>query len=156
MRPGEEEEMNDHPCVKDCLSPKERERILSRFNSLLYWVGEMVPEMEELEGQEVPLKEVVFRFITEQFPDRDTVSRAQDLAMLLERKAKTLRRELATKDMERKLAYEIMHEALGLLRAVDELRDVRLEDRDLKAQALVTKVSNERRWLDLLRRTKAI
>ncbi|MBN1109784.1 MAG: hypothetical protein JXA45_03380 [Methanomassiliicoccales archaeon] len=148
--------MNDHPCVKDCLSAKEREKILSRFNSLLYWVGEMVPEMEELEGQEVPLKGVVFRFITEQFPDRETVSRAQDLAMLLERKAKALRRELATKDMERKVAYEIMHEALGLLRAVDELRDVQLKDRDLKAQALVTKVSDERRWLDLLKRTKAI
>jgi hypothetical protein len=44
-----------------------------------------------------------------------------------------------------------MHEALGLLRAVDELRDLKMADRQVKAQALVAKVNDEHRWLDFVR-----
>jgi hypothetical protein len=147
--------VNEHECIKDCLTPKDRAKILSRFHSLLFWVGEFVPEMEELEGREVSLRDVVFRFITEQSPGEETVKRAQELASLLENKAKAMEKDLATKDMERERAYRLMHEALGLLRAVDELRDLRMKDRRLKAQALVAKVSDERRWLDFVKRTRS-
>lgn len=144
----------DYECAKDCLGPEERAKILSRFHSLLYWVGEFVPDLEELEGREVPLRDVVFRFITEQSPSEETVKGALELAALLERKAKGLEKDLATKGMERPRAYEVMHEALGLLRAVDELRDLKMADRQVKAQALVAKVSDERRWLDFVQKLR--
>lgn len=147
--------MNDYGCVKDCLTPEERKKILSRFHSLLFWVGEFIPELEELEGREVPLRDIIFRFITEQAPSKETVKGAQELASLLESKAKALERDLATKNMKKDRAYEVMHEALGLLRAVDELRDLRLEDREVKAQALVARVNDERRWLDFVKRTSS-
>ena len=147
--------MTEEGCVKDCLTPEERQKILGRFHSLLYWVGELVPELEVLEGREVPLKEVVFRFITEQFPSEETVQAARGLSRMLEAKARTLERALRTQDLERERAYRMMHEALGLLRAVDELRDVVPADREVKARSLVARVSDERRWLEFVRNVKA-
>ncbi len=143
--------MNGEECHSDCLTPEERGKILSRFHSLLFWVGENIPEMEVLDGREVPLKEVVFRFITQQYPDEDTVAQAMELARALEAKARSLQGDLKVRSLERERAYGMMHEALGLLRAVDELRSLGKEDRELKARALMARVADEKRWLDLVR-----
>jgi len=147
--------MSEYDCKKDCLTAEERKKILSRFHSLLFWVGEFVPELEEVEGREMPLRDVVFRFITERYPDDGTVRKAQDLAKVLERKAKELERDLEVQNMERPTAHKVMHEALGLLRAVDELRNIRPEDQEVRARALMATVNDEKRWLDFVKRTKS-
>ncbi len=144
--------MNSHKCANDCLTPEERGKILSHFHSLLFWVGEFVPELEELEGEEVPLRDIVFQFITEHSPSEATVKSAHELATLLDKKAKALEKDLATKNMGKLRAYEVMHEALGLLRAVDELRSVKAGECHVKAKALMAKVSDERRWLDFVKK----
>lgn len=146
--------MSEPACGKDCLTPEERAKILARIHSLLFWVGENVPDVEELDGREVPLREMVFRFITEQQPSEETVRKAHEMARALEDKARSLERHLRTEDMERERAIAIMHEALGLLRAVDELRDLRSKDRDAKARALMARVSDEKRWLDFLKKIR--
>jgi hypothetical protein len=146
--------MTEPGCVKDCLTPEERMKILSHFHSLLFWVGEFVPELEELEGKEIPLRDVVFKFITEQEPSEETIRSAHELASLLDRKARSLENDLTSKELERTRANEVMHEALGLLRAVDELRDVGLKDRKVKAQALVAKISDERRWKEFVEKIR--
>jgi len=110
--------------------------------------------MEVLDGREVPLKDVVFRFITQQYPDEDTVAQAMELARALEAKARSLQGDLKVRSLERERAYDMMHEALGLLRAVDELRSLGKEDRELKARALMARVADEKRWLDLVRAVK--
>jgi len=146
--------MTEYGCVSDCLTPEERGKILSRFHSLLFWVGENVPDTEELDGTKVPLRDVVFRFITEQQPSEDTVLSAHQLARELESKARSLEKDLRLEPMERETAYRVMHEALGLLRAVDELRALKLEDRDLRARELMTKVTDEKRWLSFLQKIR--
>ncbi len=146
--------MTEYSCVKDCLTPEGRAKILSRFHSLLFWVGENVPDTEELDGKKLPLRDVVFRFITEMQPNEDTVRSAHELASALEHKARSLEKDLRLEPMERETAYRVMHEALGLLRAVDELRDVKLEDRNVKARELMSKVSDEKRWLNFLQKVK--
>jgi hypothetical protein len=57
--------------------------------------------------------------------------------------------------MERPTAHKVMHEALGLLRAVDELRNIRPEDQEVRARALMATVNDEKRWLDFVKRTKS-
>jgi hypothetical protein len=146
--------MTQYGCVKDCLTSEERMKVLSRFHSLLFWVGENVPDTEEIDGRSMPLKDVVFRFITEQQPNEDTVRSAHDLARSLESKARSLERDLRLEPMERETAYRVMHEALGLLRAVDELRYIKPEDRNVKARELMSKVSDEKRWLGFLQNIK--
>jgi hypothetical protein len=145
--------MNGYECVKDCLTPEERRKVLSRFHSLLFWVGEFVPDLEELGGKDVPLRDMVFHFITETSPDEATIYQAKRLADLLESKAKALENDLALEKMERERAYKVMHEALGLLRAVDELRNIR-PDQTFKAEALMTMVNDERRWLEFVKNVR--
>lgn len=146
--------MTEYRCERDCLAPEERRKILSRFHSLLFWVGENVPDTEDLDGQNVPLRDVVFRFITEPQPNEDIVRSAHELARALESKARSLETDLRLQPMERDTAYQVMHEALGLLRAVDELRDLKLADRNMKARDLVAKVSDEKRWLSFLKKVR--
>jgi|WetSurMetagenome_2_1015567.scaffolds.fasta_scaffold48750_3 hypothetical protein len=146
--------MSEYGCTTDCLTAEERKRILSRFHSLLFWVGEFVPELEEVEGREMPLRDVVFRFITEPYPDEGTVRDARELASVLGRKAQELERDLEVQKMERPTAQRVMHEALGLLRAVDELRNIRPEDQEVRAKALMATVNDEKRWLEFVKRTK--
>lgn len=148
--------MSEYGCTTDCLTAEERKRILSRFHSLLFWVGEFVPELEEVEGREMPLRDVVFRFITEPYPDEGTVRDARELASVLGRKAQELERDLEVQKMERPTAQRVMHEALGLLRAVDELRNIRPEDQEVRAKALMATVNDEKRWLEFVKRTKTI
>ncbi|HIH77281.1 MAG TPA: hypothetical protein HA343_08245 [Methanomassiliicoccales archaeon] len=146
--------MTEYACTNDCLTSEERKKILSRLHSLLFWVGENVPNTEELDGRNVQLKDVVFRFITEQQPNEDTVRSAHELARSLEHKARSLERDLRLEPIERETAYRVMHEALGLLRAVDELRDIKVKDRNLKARELMSKVSDEKRWLGFLQEVR--
>ncbi|MBN1109785.1 MAG: hypothetical protein JXA45_03385 [Methanomassiliicoccales archaeon] len=146
--------MNEEKSEGQCITAEERKKILSRFNSLLYWVGESVPSVVVLDGVKVPLKEVVFRFITEESPSEETVKGAHELASLLEQRAKEIHEDLSTKKVERERAYEIMHEALGLLRAVDQLRNVKLEVCQVKAKAIIARVSDERRWLRFVHQIK--
>jgi len=146
--------MTEYSCDKDCLTPEERAKILSRFHSLLFWVGENVPDTEELDGRNLPLRDVVFSFITEMQPTEDTVRSAHELARALEHKARSLEKDLRLEPMKKETAYRVMHEALGLLRAVDELRDIKLVDRNVKARELMSKVSDEKRWLDFLQKVK--
>ena len=146
--------MTEYTCAKDCLTPEERKKILARIHSLLFWVGENVPDTEELDGQKVPLRDVVFRFITEEQPSEDTVRSAHGLARSLESKARSLESDLRLEPMEKETAYQVMHEALGLLRAVDELRDLKLEGRDVKAWELVSKVADEKRWLSFVKKVR--
>jgi hypothetical protein len=148
--------MSEYACTNDCLTAEERKRILSRFHSLLFWVGEFVPEMEEIEGHEMPLRDLVFRFITERYPDEGTVRKARELATVLERKAKELEKDIEVQRMERPTAQRVMHEALGLLRAVDELRSIRPEDQEVRAKALMAMVNDEKRWLEFVKRNKAV
>jgi hypothetical protein len=146
--------MTDYDCTKDCLTPEERKKILARIHSLLFWVGENVPDTEELDGQKVPLRDVVFRFITEEQPSEDTVRSAHELARSLESKARLLENDLRLEPMEKETAHQVMHEALGLLRAVDELRDLKLEERNVRARELMSKVSDEKRWLSFVKKVR--
>jgi hypothetical protein len=98
---------------------------------------------------------VVFRFITEPEPDEEAVRGAYELASPLERKAKEMQEFLTSRDLERERACEVMHVAPGLLRAVDELRSVKLDACQSKAKALMARVVDERRWPHFVQRIRS-
>jgi hypothetical protein len=41
------------------LTEEDRRRILGRIHSLLFWLGKFIPEEELLEGEKVPLRDVI-------------------------------------------------------------------------------------------------
>lgn len=135
-----------------CLTKKERERILSRIHSLLFWVGEMIPDSYEIDGKMVPLREIIFKIITDTDVTEQDISDAKKLAVVLESEARRLEREIVEDDsLSRKDAHTLLDEVLGLLRAVDELRGLDKEQAEFKKKAIMKKVDDERRWLNFVK-----
>ena len=133
------------------LSEEDRRRIMARIHSLLFWLGKFIPEEELLEGQRIPLREIVFNFISKAEPSEEEVEDVMSLAEALQRKAKALEQELNYKQMSKGEAHMLLDEICGLLRAVDEIRHAKVGEANVKAMALMKRVADEKRWLHFVR-----
>src|SRR5512145_2966650 len=96
------------------LTEEDRKKILGRLHSLLYWLGKFIPEEELLQGESVPLREVIFRFIMKENPSAEEVQGAMDLAYVLEEKARQLERQLEVEELTKGEAHKLLHETAGL------------------------------------------
>ena len=136
---------------KRCLTKKERERILARIHSALFWVGELIPDSYVVDGKVLPLRDTIFKIISDEDVTDEDVADARKLAAALEPEARRLERELKNDDsISRRDAHVLLDLVLGLLRAVDELRGLDKEGRELKKAALMKKVDDEKLWLKFL------
>ncbi len=133
------------------LSEEDRQKILSRVHSLLFWLGKLIPEEELLEGESIPLREVVFRFIMKENPSPEDVQGATDLANALEAKAKNLEKQLHDGQLTKGEAHMLLDEICGLLRAVDDIRKSKGASASLMAKTVMNRVQDERRWLDFVK-----
>lgn len=128
------------------LTPEDRAKIVSRIHSLLYWVGEMIPQEIRLENRTVPLRDVVFRYIMSDDPTDQERKEAAALAHMLEELVKEMEEEIKHGDVTRARACELMNEARSYLRAVDELRVIEGKEAEVKRHELMTRVEDARRW----------
>ena len=130
------------------LTEEDRRKILARIHSLLYWLGEFIPEEEILEGQKLPLRDIVYQFIIKPNPSDEEVEAALSLANALNKKAKEQEACLQScEGLTKGQAHQIMDEINGLLRAVDEIRHSKGADEMIKSVALMARVNDEKRWL---------
>lgn len=132
------------------LSDGDRAAIVSRIHSLLFWVGKFIPQHEIVEGREIDLRDVIFKFISEENPSPEDIQGAMELADILERKARDLEKHLNDREVTRVNAYRILDEVCGLLRAVDELRNSHGDLAKYQKTALMAKVNDEKRWLQFI------
>jgi hypothetical protein len=124
---------------------------MARIHSLLFWLGKFIPEEELLEGQRIPLREIIFNFISKAEPSEEEVEEAMSLAEALQRKAKALEMEIRDKQISKGEAHLLLDEICGLLRAVDEIRHAKVGEANVKAMALMKRVADEKRWLNFVR-----
>jgi len=122
------------------LTEEDRRKILSRIHSLLFWLGKFIPEEELLEGEKVPLRDVIFRYIMKENPSPEEVQGARQLE-------KQLQGGILTKGE----AHAILDEICGLLRAVDDIRKSRGANAPIKVKAMMNRVQDERRWLSFVK-----
>lgn len=135
-----------------CLTAEDRRRIMGHVHSLLYWTGHMVPDVWEIDGQRVLLRDTVFRFITKEDPSEEEVAAARALAQGLEREAERLEKEVGAEDMSKAQGKLVLEEISGLLRAVDQLRSVREDDAEYDKKTFMRMVSDEKRWMHFVKK----
>jgi hypothetical protein len=128
------------------LTKEDRARIVSRIHSLLFWVGEMIPQGIEMEGRSIPLRDVVFRYIMSDSPSDEERKEAARLAYMLDQHVGDMEEEIKHGDLTRARACELMNEARAYLRAVDELRNASGKEAEIKRHALMSRVDDARRW----------
>ena len=132
------------------LSDSERKTIISRIHSMLFWVGKFIPQHEIIEGMNVDLRDLTFQFVSKEHPSQEDIQGAKELADILENKARELEKQLKEHEVTRANAYQMLDEICGLLRAVDDLRSSHGDMAVYKKKALMTKVNDERRWLQFI------
>jgi len=134
------------------LTEEDRAKILARIHSALYWLGRFIPEEEILEGKKLPLRDIIFKFVSKEQPSEEEVEVALSLADSMKRKAIELEDSLKSEEhLTKGQAHMLLDEICGLMRGVDEVRTSKGADAQLKAQALMTKVKDEKRWQEFLK-----
>jgi len=135
------------------LTQDERRRILARLHATLSWVGVRIPDEVNLDGERVALRDKVDRFVFDDFIDED--ERAEVLALIdkLEDRAEILVDELALEDLTLEEAERILQRAIGIIRAIDELRHLEdAEEWEDRRTQIMEKVDDANRWRDFTKR----
>jgi hypothetical protein len=140
------------PEVKDVcsgpptLSTEDRVKIISRIHSMLYWVGEMIPQEVEVEHRTIHLKDVVYNYIIKEDPSTEERKDAEVMAEVLDKKAKEIEQEIHRGDLSRAEACDLMNEARSYLRAVDELRTAKGGGAEVMHHDLMSREEDAKRW----------
>jgi hypothetical protein len=134
------------------LSEEDRTKIMARIHSALFWLGKFIPEEDLLDGRVVPLRDVIYKFVSKEQPTEEEVLEALSLADSMQRKARELEASLKNgENLTKGQAHMLLDEICGLMRGVDEVRTAKGADAQIKAKALMAKVHDERRWQDFVK-----
>jgi len=139
---------------RHCLNPAEREKLLGRIHSALYWVGEFVPDRYEIDGKMVMLRDTIYNFISNPEPTFEEREAALSLAERLQQDVRDREADLRSRNMSVADAQELMDEVAGLMRAVDDLRTMDDEKADYSKQLLLDRINDEKRWLKFVKEIK--
>lgn len=135
------------------LTDEERYRVLSRLHATLSWVGVRIPEELDLDGERVQLRDLVNRFVFDDFIDDE--ERVVVLALIdkLEDKAEILEEALEEESLTLEEAEKILRRAIGVLRAIDELEHLEDEDEwEDRRRELMERVDDVDRWREFTKR----
>jgi hypothetical protein len=137
------------------LSPQERQRIIARIHSAFGAVGARIPDIEVIDGERLDLRERIFDYLGKPSPTGEEIEKVDRLACGLEKKVAQLEDRLRKDELSERAAVDLMREALGLLRALQHLRNLKDPERGpLARKAVLSRVDDERRWLDFIRKVK--
>jgi Family of unknown function (DUF5788) len=136
------------------LTSEDRNKIISRIHSLLFWVGETIPQEVRIEDRTVPLRDVVYNYLISENPTEEERKDAEVLAELLDKHVKEIEVEIRSGSVGRAEACGLMNEARSFLRAVDELRTSKGEEAEFRRHDLMNRVEDARRWQRFIDRVK--
>lgn len=129
------------------LTNEERNKMIDRIHSLVYWVGMLIPEHELIGGSEIDLREVIYNLTSKENLTPEDIKQANDLIALMKSREKDLEGKLAQDQLTVDTAKGILEEICGLLRAIEELRSVEsVEKAEFRKKQLLTRVEDAKRW----------
>lgn len=132
---------------RQLLTSEERNKMITRIHSLVYWVGMLIPEHELIGGREIDLRETIYNLTSKEKLSPEDIKQANDLIGLLKSREKDLETRLAHDRLSVETAQGILEEICGLLRAMDELRSVEsMEKAEFSKKQLLTRVEDAKRW----------
>jgi hypothetical protein len=137
------------------LTEDERARIIKRLHSMLSWVGSIIPDKEVISGQPVDLRNAISEFIRKSELTKEDLKKARGLARGISERERDLEGTIVHGDITEEEALELLEEARGLLRAIEELSNIQERGKAIKIKEdLLSKVDDEKRWKKFIDKIK--
>ncbi len=133
------------------LEEEERRRIIKRLHSMLAWVGSVIPVKEIIRGKQIDLRRTIKELITKPVLSRDDIEKARILAKGIAERERYIEEVIIHGDITEEQAIQLLEEARGLLRAMEDLKGIREKGKAIEAkEILLKKVDDEKRWKQFL------
>lgn len=137
------------------LTEEERIRIIKRLHSMLSWVGSSIPEKEMIQGEQIDLRKIIVELISKQELLREDIEKARILAKGIAEREQYLEEVITHGDITEEEALKLLDEARGLLRAMEELKNIQEVGKAIETkEILLKKVDDEKRWKSFLGKIK--
>ena len=137
------------------LTEDERARIIKRLHSMLSWVGSIIPDKEVISGRPVDLRKTISELIRKPELTREDLEKAGILAKGISERERDLEGTIVHGDITEEKALELLEEARGLLRAIEELSNIQERGKAIKAkEELLRKVDDVMRWKKFIDKIK--
>lgn len=141
----------------DGLTKQEREKLLFKLNRLFIFIGCEIPDTIELEGENIPLHDLIWKIITSKQPlSLEELAAVDKLYREIEKKIREEELKIKSGDISKTEAREIYVETCGLIRAAMELRDIKrtgsLPDYAIHATSDI--VESQKNWLKYLKKIR--
>jgi hypothetical protein len=141
----------------DGLTKQEREKLLFKLNRLFIFIGCEIPDNIELEGENIPLQELIWKIITSKQPlSPEELAAVDKLYRDIEKKIREEELKIKTADISKTEARKLYVETCGLIRAAMELRDIeRIGSlRDYSVHVTPDIVESQKNWLKYLKKIR--
>ncbi|MBU4222120.1 MAG: methyl-accepting chemotaxis protein [Euryarchaeota archaeon] len=143
----------EQPGLDELISPEEREHLLYGLHRFLAWVGEPLPEIVEVDGNNIEVHDVIWSCIhKKEFSEKEKKS-FLEIVRMLEAKEKLCEESLRKASLTREEAKKLYHESAALIRAIMDIRDceagnVKLKEPDIEIRR---KIDDAKRWIGFLK-----
>jgi hypothetical protein len=140
----------------DQLTMEDRKRLEAKLHRLLFWVGAEIPEEIKLECGNIPLRNTVYNFITKDKLTPEETQQVRKLLHCLEKRELIDEEKLEHAPLTKKEAEALSLELAGLLRAIMDLKDLRVpkQERRLCERSKYHKVEDMKRWATYIKEIK--
>ena len=106
------------------ITKSEHAKLLKRLHKYLFWVGEQIPEMIDIDGEQVHLHEFVWEMVNKpQLSDEDK-KQIDYYIVHISKKEEEDETYLERSDLTQENAKKLFHETAGLLRALMDLKEL--------------------------------
>jgi hypothetical protein len=137
------------------LTEAERSRIIRRMHFILSWVGSLIPEEEVIAGEQIDLRKTISELIRKPELTMEDIEKARILALKIAEREHDIEEIIIQGDITEEEALELLEEARGLLRAIEELTNIQEKGKAIEVKsALLIKVDDEKRWNQFLKNIK--
>jgi hypothetical protein len=144
--------------LKDApLTRRERRVMMARLRRAFSWVGAKIPRKVVIDDETIPLRRLVSDFLSEPEPTDEQRELASRLLELVERKERADERRIEhDPDLTLQQARKLFDEAVGLLRAIVDLREVTegSHRQSITDRVRKSRVDDARRWQDFVRQVR--
>jgi hypothetical protein len=147
---------NEKGSAEEYITENERKQLLSALHSRLFWVGQFIPDLVELEDKAYPLHNYVWELLQKDKLTEEEKTRIEKFIEIISVKEKEDEKELKEKSLTPEEAKNLSHETAGLLRAITDLKEIEtgtLQENTKRFQEMFAnqRIKNAKLWLEFLK-----